>query len=427
MLALASLPQPAHAEQAIGLQTLVDRAEPGAEVLVPAGTYEGPVTIDQPLTMRPAGDGAVVLVNHSGEPALTIRGDGSTVAGLEIRDESLKETPTVLVTGDRVVLEDLRIRTGAVGIAVQEADDGAVTGAVIEWAAPDVHLADRGNGIDLYRAHRWRLEDNAIRDVHDGIYIERSDDTRVAANSIERSRYGIHLMYTNGTVVEGNVGTANITGAMVMVARQVSVTGNTFAKQSENVYSQGILLYDVQESVVADNTVDGNRVGMYVERSSGNRVADNRIRYNFLGLQLLESSGNTFTANQFIGNALEALASGSEDNDLAGNYWDGFRGIDADGDGRSDLPYAINPFFQHLTMRQPAFQLFFQSPGMVFLEGLYRFDRRDWTTDAAPLMAPTDSGAQAFGSQGGAATGVMGVVLLGGAVWIWFIMRRRQT
>jgi hypothetical protein len=63
----------------------------------------------------------------------------------------------------------------------------------------------------------------------------------------------------------------------------------------------------------------------------------------------------------------------------------------------------------------------------VFLEGLYRFDRRDWTTDAAPLMAPTDSGAQAFGSQGGAATGVMGVVLLGGAVWIWFIMRRRQT
>jgi nitrous oxidase accessory protein len=416
-----------HAEQAMDLQTLLDQAEPGETVLLRAGIYEGPIVIDKPLTLRPEGDGKVVLLNRSREPALSIRAERTTIAGLDIRDETLKDAPTVLVTGDRVVLEDLRIRTGADGIAIEEADDGTVTRTVIEWAAADVRMADRGNGIDLFHAHRWRVQDNTIRDVHDGIYIERSDDTRVTANRIEQSRYGIHLMYTNGTVVERNIGTSNVTGAMIMMVRQGSVTGNTFAKQSDNVYSQGILLYDVQESIVADNTVEGNRVGMYIEQSSGNRLKNNRIHYNFVGIQLLESSGNTFTANEFVGNAADAQASGSCDNVLSGNYWDGFRGIDADGDGRSDMPHAINPFFQTMTQKRPAFQLFFQSPGMVFLEGLHRFDRHRWTTDAAPLMAPPGPRARADRLGGGAATGVTGLVLLGSAVWLFCAMRRRGT
>ncbi|GIQ65953.1 hypothetical protein PACILC2_45210 [Paenibacillus cisolokensis] len=414
-------------EEALDLQTVLDQAKPGETIDLQPGTYEGPITINKPLTLRPEREGEVILRNGSLQPAISISADQTTVAGLHIIDEAVKEAPTVLVTGDRVVLEGLQIRTGADGIVVRDADEGVVTRTTIDWAAEGVRMADKGNGIDLFNAHRWRMLDNTIRDVHDGIYMESSDNASVSGNVIERSRYGVHCMYTKGTMIERNVGMLNVTGAMVMTARQVSVTGNTFAKQSENVNSQGILLYDAHETIVADNTVDGNRVGLYVEQSTGNRLENNRISYNFIGIQLLESHENTITANQFFGNVADAQARGSESNALSGNYWDSFRGIDADGDGKSDISYAINPFFQGMTQKRPAFQLFFQSPGMVFLEGLYQTERDRWSTDSAPLMAPPDGGLQIGAMDGGSETGVAGFVLLGCSSLLFYRMRRRGT
>lgn len=431
LLALAAcLPSgQARAEQdAVSLQAVLDKAGPGETIVLKPGTYEGPITIDKPLTLRSEQEGAAVLRSAGMRPAVSIEADGTTVAGLSIVDETVKEAPTVLVTGHRVVLEDLRIRTGADGIAARDADEGTVTRTTIDWAADGVRMADKGNGIDLYNAHRWRMTDNTIRDVHDGMYMENSDEAFVAGNVIERSRYGVHCMYTKGTVIERNEGNLNVTGAMVMTARQVSVTGNTFTKQSENVNSQGILLYDAHETMVADNTVDGNRVGLYVEQSTANRLENNRVSYNFIGLQLLESSGNTVAGNQFLGNVADAQARGSESNALTGNYWDSFRGIDADGDGRSDISYAINPFFQGLTQKRPAFQLFFQSPGMVFLEGLYQTGRDRWATDTAPLMALPDSAPQAEQRPaGGSGTGLAGFALLACTVLFIYSMRRRSV
>lgn len=414
-------------DELMGLQEIVDQANPGATLVLKPGTYQGPVVVNKPLTIRTEGEGNVELMNTSRLPALTIDADGITVTGLHITDGMVKETPTVLVRGHRAVLNGLYIRTGGDGIAVRDADEGLVTNTTIDWAAEGVRLADKGNGVDVFNGHRWRFMDNTIRDVHDGIYLENSDDTRVTGNRIERSRYGIHCMYTNRTVIEQNEGSLNVTGAMVMTARQVSVIGNSFSKQSENVNSQGILLYDTHDSILADNTVDGNRVGLYVELSTGNRLENNEVRYNFVGIQLLDSSSNSIAHNRFTGNVADAQARSSEDNRIIENYWDNFRGIDANGDGNSDISYAINPLFQELTKKRPAFQLFFQSPGMVFLEGLYQSDRDRWTTDAAPLMTPPMSENQIGDAEGRTLTGIAGLVLLGCTGTLFFWMRRRMS
>ncbi|REE81548.1 copper-binding protein NosD [Paenibacillus taihuensis] len=38
---------------------------------------------------------------------------------------------------------------------------------------------------------------------------------------------------------------------------------------------------------------------------------------------------------------IEAEATDSKNNQLQGNYWDAFKGIDSDGDGASNVAYAI--------------------------------------------------------------------------------------
>lgn len=418
------------AEPAELLQPLVDAAEPGAVILLKPGTYAGPVMIDKPLTLRGAGDaGGTIVLNTGLKPAVTIAegAEGTVLEGMSIVDETVKEEPSLLVAASRTVLDELHISTGANGINVRNADDGTVTRSTIQWAADGIRMAEKGNGIDLYNAHRWSMTDNVIADVHDGIYMENSDAALVADNVWLRSRYGVHCMYTKNTVIRDNEGHMNITGAMVMAAKQVTVADNTFTKQNENVNSQGILLFDAHETEITGNVVDGNRVGLYVELSSSNVIKDNVIRYNFIGIQLLEASENAIRGNMLLGNVSDAQARGSEANVIAENYWDSFQGIDADGDGKSDVSYAVNPFFQGLTQKRPPFQLFFQSPGMVFLESLYQSDRSRWAVDSAPLMAPP-TGMMTGGEQSdtGAFTGIFGLGLIGCTVLLFWRMRRRS-
>lgn len=408
------------------LQAILNKANPGETIVLERGTYRGPLTIDKQIVLKGDEDGSVTLVNSGSQPALKIEASQVTIEGLKIIDESLKETPTVLVTGDSVMLKNLTLLTATDGIVMRNANGGSVMDSTIEWTAEEVSMADKGNGIDLYNAHDARLIGNVIRDVHDGIYLENSDRTMVSANRIERSRYGVHCMYTKETFIHGNEGSLNVTGAMVMASQQVVVTDNTFTKQSENVNSQGILLYDVHGSTVSDNTVDGNRVGLYVEESRDNLLENNNIQYNFVGILMLDASDNTMKSNVFVGNVSDAQARSSASNDLTGNYWDGFQGIDPNGDGRSDITYSINPFFQGLVHKQAAFQLFFQSPGMVFLEGLYQTQRNTWITDQAPLMKPPEQKWN-MEQQTEYITGIVGLGLFVCTGILIYLMRRRKV
>jgi len=420
------LPAKADAQAPARLQDLIDRAEPGQTVRVPAGEYEGPAVIDKPLRLMAEGDAR--LVHRGPQPALHITADGVEVRGLAVDDTERRDAGTVLVEADRVRLADLAVRSASRAVRLGGADNGEILDSTIEWAGGDVPVSRRGNGIDLYESHRNRIAGNAISGMHDGIYIESGDGNMVENNRVDRSRYGIHLMYTGGTVVRGNTGAQNITGIMAMTSHGLEVTGNTLIKQHENVHSQGILLFDVSDSLFAENTVEGNRVGFYVEESRGNRLAANEIRQNYIGVQMISANGNLLERNVFAGNVADAEAVNSGNNEVRENHWDAFLGLDADGDGRSDLPNPINPFFLKLTGSVPAFQLFFRSPGMVFLEGLYAAGRDGWLSDAAPLMEPPETaGAGPDGRRpANAAAGALGLALLAAAViniWYWGLRR----
>ncbi|ULO05617.1 right-handed parallel beta-helix repeat-containing protein [Paenibacillus sp. 19GGS1-52] len=374
--------------EAIALQPIIDQAQTGDVLVLAPGTYLGPVVIDKRLSI--SGEGAVTLLNHSEDSAIQINSSGVKLQEMNIQQDADGDSAAIVVRADQVTLANLVIHTGGYGIILRDANGGVIRNNKIRWFIPKGQApGTSGNGIDLYNSHGTKIMENEITYLRDGIYLENSRNTVVDQNKLYYLRYGIHCMYIDGSYVTNNIGEYNITGAMVMGVTNVVVSGNSFRKQNQNVHSQGILLYDVHTSAIVNNTVEGNRVGIYMEQSSDNDLRDNIILRNFIGVQFLGAEGNQFQNNGFIANVIEAEATDSKDNKMNRNFWDSFQGLDVTNEGTSDIPYAINPFYQQLISNNSAYQLFFQSPGMTFLSDMFTNGKEEWSTDHTPLMKLT--------------------------------------
>ncbi|MDR5000266.1 right-handed parallel beta-helix repeat-containing protein [Brevibacillus parabrevis] len=425
-------------ESADSLQAQIDRAAPGETITIPEGKYEGPIRITKPLKL--VADGDVKLTNPSEEAALIIAADDVTLQGITVVDRRINsEDASIIVKGNRNLLEKVTVDTMGTGVQLRGAnsntlhkvfvigkvkDRGSTSDAGHDHSAhlsksqskPKVTVqAQKGNGIDLYDSNDNRLTDNQVTNVFDGIYLEKSSGNQLEQNWVEKSRYGYHLMGTTNTTLKNNTGSENVTGAMLMETSEATVIGNQFLKQQKNPNSQGILLYDVQNSLITDNRIEGNRVGLYLERSTGITVKGNQLALNFVGMQLTSSSQNTWTNNQFISNVIAAQAQDSATDNINGNYWDNLLGLDVDGDHISDLPYEMNPFYLGLTDAVPAYQLFFQSPGFVFLENLFTNGAGSPIRDNSPLMPTSAVLAADAQTTSGWGAGILGLILLLGS------------
>ncbi|PYE42135.1 nitrous oxidase accessory protein [Paenibacillus barcinonensis] len=400
----------------VPLQPIIDSVSSGAVIKLQAGTtYAGPIVIDKPLTL--IGDASVTIINHQEKAAISIQADDVKLSGFTVEHHGGQPAAAVHITGSNNEVNGLTIRTKGAGLLLRDADSALLGHNTIEWAGKSTASStQKGNGIDLFNSDHSRIEGNQIQGVLDGIYLENSRKALVQDNRLLRTRYGIHCMYINGSSVMNNTGEENMTGGMIMGVKNTLVSGNIFRKQSTNVHSQGILLYDVHQSKITSNTVEGNRVGMNIAESSSNEIRDNDITRNFVGIQMVLAEGNTFTQNRFISNVIDASAMDSKSNKMKGNYWDSFQGLDVNQDGMSDLPYAINPFYEQLISRNAAYQLFFQSPGMVFLSDLHSEGKSSWTTDETPQIriGEQQAGATKTDRQSRSGlVGLLGMLLLG--------------
>lgn len=409
---------PSHAAattEAIPLQPLID-ATPAGQTLVLSGdrVYTGPAVVSAAITI--SSDGESIVKNGSDRPALTLAADGIVLKGIAVQESRTDpKKPAILVQSDGNRLEQLRIRSQGGGIFLRKANDNLILDSRIEGAHPDdpaEPYSRRGNGIDLLASARNVIEGNTIVHVHDGVYAESSNDTRVRGNVATDSRYGYHFMFSAKPELADNIGEGNVTGGMVMGVEGAVVKGNRFEKQTENVNSQGILLFDVHRSEISGNRVVGNRVGLYIEQSTENHLADNVIVQNFIGMQMIQSSSNRLLNSLFAANVNQAQSTDSKDNELKGNYWDDFEALDANGDGLSDLSYEIDPFFLRLTEDIDAFQIFFQSPGLPFLAQMFHADTANWLKDPSPLLHPPFESPETDASLSGRWTWLPGALLL---------------
>lgn len=376
------------------VQRLLDRAEPGSAVRLPAGTYPGPIVVRKPLTVL--GDGKVQIVAREKKPALIVQTNGSKISGITVIDErNDRKAVAVLLQGNDNRLSRMTIRTQGFGIKAENADRNHLDSLTVE--GPENQRLDmRGNGIDLWDSDHNQISNCTIRNKSDGIYLERGEKNRVEQNRVSGSRYGIHLMFTRETEVLNNRNQGNVSGIMVMGTDKTVVRGNILTKHMENVHSLGLLLYAVSNAEVTGNVINENRVGIFIQESEKNRIEQNTVAGNLIGVQWMDAKNNQFTRNNMISNIAQAQADQSNKNRMENNYWNDHRGLDFDGDNESELPYRADPFYLTLTENYPPYRLFFHSPGMALMKDLLTTQSvKTWAADPKPLMEP------AFKDEGG--------------------------
>lgn len=366
------------------LQERIEQTEPGETLILPAGKYDGNVVIDKP--MKVIGNENVQIIVKNEENGINLHTDNISIENVEIIDTRTNpELATITITSNNNELREISLKTNGIGIKLLEAHRNLLSQITIN-GNEQVKFSNRGNGIDLWGAHENVIESSSIHHVRDGIYLESSKKNNIKNNNISNGRYGYHLMFTENTNLEKNAASNNVSGIMVMGTEGTTVTKNVTTDNTMSVQSQGLLLYDVVGATVTDNIITENKIGLYIEESCGNEIKRNHINKNYIGVQFLASESNDFQENALVANVVQGQAENSSNNHTDSNYWGDHSGIDIDGDGKSNVTYTVDPYYISLTNEYPPFQLFFQAPGMDFLEQLLHTPTENWLVDKSPLM-----------------------------------------
>lgn len=350
------------------LQKMLDAAQAGSILRVPAGHYTGSITIDKPLTLIAEsgaaidgeGKGTVVRITA---PDVMLRGFIIAGSGRNF----LQDDAAVHVSADRARIVDNHIKDSLHGIYLRQTDGSLVSGNRIVGRTPDrtdtsnplAGMGDAGaescaterppsdgpgNGIHLWNSKRCQITDNIISGARDGIYFSFTEQCNVMRNDVQRVRYGLHYMYSDRNTFENNVFRDSTAGAAVMFSKAVVVRGNRFLA-NRGSRGCGILLQSVDATTIDGNIMAGNALALSMNQCYANRVLRNSITGNFTGVRFsANSEGNEFSMNRISRNLNPVEVFGdTRANSFSiagiGNQWEGAPVIDFDGDGIGELPH----------------------------------------------------------------------------------------
>ena len=143
----------------------------------------------------------------------------------------------------------------------------------------------------------------------------------------------------------------------------------------------GLLLKEIYDGEVLNNTFDKNTVAIYVDGSSRVNYTHNTFKQN--GWAVKVSGGcyaNTFTANNFISNSLGiSYNSMLNDNSFNGNYWSDYTGYDLDKNGFDDVLYRPVKLFSYIVNQTPE--------AIVLMRSLF-VDIINFSEKVSPVFTP---------------------------------------
>jgi nitrous oxidase accessory protein len=432
---------------ALDLQAMIDDAEPGSVLMIPAGTYDGNVVVDKPLELR--GEGWPVVDGHGSGNVIEITSSDVTISGLKIintGDSLDQENAGVSATAPRVTVVNNRFENVLFGIFLRRGDDSLVADNVI--GAMPVELGRRGDGIRLWESPRSIVERNIVDGGRDTV-LWFSDDLILRDNQVTNGRYGVHFMYSDRALVEGNYLSGNSVGGFLMYSHDLVLKDNLITN-NHGPSGYGVGLKDIDGVTATGNHFLSNRIGIYFDNSPStpgitHDISGNLFGYNDFGVAFLPSvHGNVLVGNAFVDNGEqvgvhgkgEFLGNNQWTVSNAGNHWSDFAGYDADGDGVGDVPYQLADLFSTLTDNNADLQFFDQTPASKAIDLAGRmfpaFRPRPKLADTAPLIEmPHLPSPVVLPSSGSAAgTGVVALALLAAAAIILKIGRaplRRST
>ena len=373
------------ADRLPSLQTLVDEAPPNSQLVLPPGTYRGPVYIDKPLDID--GRGQVTIDAGGSGSVIVLDTDGATLRGLQLTNSGNSHNDLdagVQVRGNFNVIKDNRIDNCLFGIDMQQSEHNVVRRNHIR--SKPVDLGVRGDAIRLWYSFNNEIEENTAVDSRD-IVVWYSRDNIIRGNRASGGRYSLHFMYSQYNLVEGNDFRGNSVGIFLMYSDSVTVRNNHIS-HAVGAAGVGIGFKETSDVEISGNEILYCATGLHLDVSpyqpdTTNRIRGNLIAYNGIGIQFLNDwTGNRFNDNLLKGNLTQVAVLGGKTaarNEWAGNYWDDYAGFDRDSDGVGDTPYERYAYADRIWMDVPPARFFKGSPMLEVLDFLERL---------APFTAP---------------------------------------
>jgi len=240
-----------------------------------------------------------------------------------------------------------------------------------------------GNGIHLWNCRDILIERNRIEGHRDGIYLEFVKHSRIIKNiSINNLRYGLHFMFSDSCSYKENYFESNKSGVAVMFTKNVLMENNIFINNWGSA-SYGILLKEIYDSKILNNTFKKNSCGIYFEACNRIEVNKNNFIENGWAIKLMANSmDNIFKNNNFIENTFDISTNSTHNyNSFKNNFWSKYDGYDLNKDNIGDVPYRPVKLFSFIVVNNP--------PALILLRSFF-IDILDFAEKIIPTITPSD-------------------------------------
>lgn len=354
----------------------------GDTILVKKGVYqEGNIKIEQPVVLL--GEDYPTIDAQVDYEAFTITADSVTISGFNIINVGtsyIDDRAAIKIedcSGCQIL--DNKLFDTFFGIHFNKSKHGLIKGnEVIGKAEKEM---SSGNAIHLWYCKNMVIEDNITKTHRDGIYLEFVDSSSVIGNHSESHlRYGLHFMYSDDDEYINNTFRSNGAGVAVMFSDRINMVGNVF-ENNWGTSAYGLLLKEIRDSKIFDNTFSNNTIGIYGESAIRIDFHNNDFISNGWALRILGScNDNTIHENNFVSNTFDVTTNSSKNrNEYVENYWSGYAGYDLDHDGFGDVPYRPVSLFSFVISRSPT--------SIVLLRSLF-IDVLNYAEKVAPVLTP---------------------------------------
>ncbi|MCH8569071.1 MAG: nitrous oxide reductase family maturation protein NosD [Balneolales bacterium] len=350
----------------------VENARPGDVLRIVAGLYEETeITIKTSRISLLADPGAIIDGGGKGH-IFIINADSVTIDGFKLRNTGLSHVRDwAAIRVESAVFAEIRnneLENNMFGIYLSRTKDSLIENNRISGGGD--RESNSGNGIHLFDTERIQVRGNIIQHHRDGIYLEFAKEVRITDNkATDNRRYGLHYMFSKDSEYSRNEFRRNNAGVAVMYSQNVDMSGNIFA-DNLGPASYGILLKDIDNSLIGNNHFLNNTIGIYSEGSNNVRVEHNRFERNGWAVKIwANSTRNVFTGNAFTDNTFDVATNSSRHyNTFERNYWSAYDGYDLEGDGIGDVPHRPVRLYSIIVERNPIALILHRSLFIDFLD-----------------------------------------------------------